>query len=168
MAIRSLAIFTAMVAFMLPAQVQGQERELRIPTGHLKKANPNELYVVYNQEDDCTGTYETVVENELVQARIKRISRTVFNEIYMVVDVDCLQLSDDDYQVYVLRVQFGIDTPITNPNPNEFPFSISYYQGGGAQYTFGVSPTAKETITNSLRRLVEASLADYLKANFDL
>ena len=122
------------------------------------------------RDDDCNGSYERVVENELVQSRIKRKEELPeFREVFLDVRITCVAVDekDRDYQVYDVTVRFGEVVPVTDHKPDEYSFMFMYFAAFGYANT-GISPTAEMKITNTLRSNVESSLADYLKANFDL
>lgn len=100
--------------------VEGVQGQLEIPTVHLKKTNPNELYVLFSQLDDCEGSYEQVVNNELVQSRIKRAEDWEINELLLIVDVICMPLDITSSIIYDPDVKFGGYRLSSYWQPNEF------------------------------------------------
>ena len=109
----------------------GQSKEL--PQGHLKKPNPNELYVSFYQEDDCWGSYEQIVTNELAQSRIKRTESWSYDELLLTVNISCLPLGNNLSVVNYIQVEFGRYTFPVDWQPDEYSFlrfTYDYNYGG--------------------------------------
>ena len=85
---------------------------------YLKKFDPNELTVWYFEDDDCPKDLygEELVEYELSQARIQRLSTTPdeyrrrlipITDLNLVIDIGCLRISKIAGIVYHIDVRFG-------------------------------------------------------------
>lgn len=113
--VKSFLLFT--VSLMFNKVVHSQSE---LPNGHLKKTNPNELYVSYFQSDNCWGSYEQIVSSELAQSRIKRKNTWDYNELVLFVELSCMTLDDRPSIVSNLNVKFGRYTQPVDWQPNEF------------------------------------------------
>lgn len=144
---------------------QGQEKK---PLQHLKKGDPNEIYVNYAQDPDCKSMYEKVVDNELARSRIKRKPLWVFNEVSLFVTVHCSERDSGQGFIFTLSVNFGKFAPAEIEADRSF--IVAYWEPGQFGY-YGVSTYDSEgtqMVRNYLRNAMEDALTDYLKANFDL
>lgn len=148
-------------------QIESVYGQSKFSKGHLKKYNPNELWVVFVQEDDCKGSYEQVIENELARSRIKRKTSWAYNELSLEVIVRCITSNSDVF--FTVDVHFTKNELPTDPKPGEYDFVTLHYMPGYGRY--GVSSNDKEGeyfIKNTLRESIEEAMTDYLKVNFDL
>lgn len=126
--VRNVLVFTLMIGLQA---TYGQSKEL--PQGHLKKPNPNELYVSFYQEDDCWGSYEQIVTNELAQSRIKRTESWSYDELLLTVNISCLPLGNNLSVVNYIQVEFGRYTFPVDWQPDEYSFlrfTYDYNYGG--------------------------------------
>ena len=88
--------------YMVVGEANGQPSNL-----HLRNHQPNALHSSYAQHDDCIGSYESVMDNEFAQARIKRleVSDYEIDELVFSVDLSCLK--SDLFYVFVIDAKFG-------------------------------------------------------------
>lgn len=138
------------------------------PQQHLIKENPNELYVFYFQDSECVGTYESIIDTELAQSRIKRKSYWEYEELQLHVEVGCLKRDSGIGFVFVINVAFG--KPIRAEEGVTPGWVRTFYEPFNYG-TFGIvgnDGRTQQFIRNSLRGSMEKALTDYLKANFDL
>ena len=160
-------ILGLIVSLCMTGNVQGQVKNVLV--AHLKKPNPNELYVSYWQGDDCEDSYEQIVYNELTQSRIKRLEEWDYDVLYMDVDVHCMKLPKRPNQlVFSIDMHFAVDAREPVAKPGTFVVSLLYRPDYG---NFGITTNDYEGQTllrNILRECVEKALVDYMKANFDL
>lgn len=160
----SVSILFTLLLAVTNTDVQGQ---LKTPTGHLKKSDPDELFVSFIQGDDCPGSLEQVVESELAQSRLKRKEFWIYYDLILHVTVECLRL-DNKHTVYSTDVNFGEVVLPTSKQPDEFDFVRRLY---GPNYgSFGIAPNddLRTQLRNTIRESLEKALIDYLKVNFDL
>ena len=151
---------------MMTGNVQGQKT---INIDHLRKENPNEIWVLYFQDDDCSGNYEQIVEAELAQSRIKRKEYYNYDETVLRVTLECMALSNEQNLVFNIDVYFGKFAEVINPEPDEYDFTpIMYFPNYGSLGIAGTDSVGEQFIKNGVRDSVEAALTNYLKTNFDL
>ena len=133
---------------------------------YLTKSSPDELQVSYEQGDDCSGSYEHIIDSELAQSRIRK-SYTLYNELFLTVSISCMDLDTIESFVYIVEVYFGITR--FEMEENGMIYESIHYE---PDYTiFGIAGKDDEGrmfLTNGIRVQVEKALTDYLKANFDL
>ena len=152
---------------MMTGNVHGQET----PLGHLKKDNPNELIVLFNQHHDCVGSYEQVVNNVLAQSRIKRQEEpSGHDKVMLYVAVLCLPIKNRNGIVFNIEVNYVSKVPVIDPQPEEMSWTMITHSPkyGNFGFTTHDEFEAEQIITNSIRQFVENALTDYLKVNFDL
>ena len=142
-------------------QLFDAERE-RIVRRHLKKENPNELWVSYYQSEDCPGSFDQVIDNEMTQSRVKQVyPDRITNTLILNVDIACLPFDDDRRFVFELDIYFFRWV--------EFLYVEERYLPDYG--TIGYAPknsSGEQYLTNALRTKVEEALTDFLKINFDL
>lgn len=144
--------------------VQGQTKS---PTGHLKKSDPNEIYVSFIQGDDCPGSLEQIVESELAQSRLKRKEFWIYYELNLHLTVECLRL-DNKHTVYSTDVNFGEFVLPTSKQPDEFDFVRRLYVPNYGSFGIAPNDNLRTQLRNTIRESLEKALLDYLKINFDL
>ena len=152
---------------MMTGNVQGQET----PLGHLKKDNPNELYVLFMQEDDCGDSYERIVNNELAQSRIKKVDDPPGLDIpALFVGISCATAGSVTGIVFDVNVVFIRTVPAFYRQPEENPWTVISHSPGYGDFGFAdrTPVTNEQHVSNLIRQCVENALADYLKVNFDL
>ena len=97
-------LMVVVASLVMTKAVQGQTSSNK---NHLRKANPNEIWVYYTQEDDCVGDYEQAMEAALVQSRVKRKEGLNRDETVLHVRLACMALSNEQNLVFNLDVYFG-------------------------------------------------------------
>lgn len=91
-------------------QLYGQQEDSLSPNlSYLEKGNPEELYVIYGQHGDCGSSYERVVDNTLIMSRLKRkdVPAIFDTELYLTVNLNCMQTEDGRHQIYTINVIFA-------------------------------------------------------------
>ena len=159
------ALLLILVSGIAVNGAQGQEKK---PLQHLKKDDPNTIYVNYSQDPACKSMYEKVVDNELARSRIKRKTLWDFNEVSLFVTVHCSEKDSGQGFIFTLSVNFGKLVPAEIESDRSF---IIVYWEPGQFGSYGVSTYDSEgtqMVRNYLRNAMEDALTDYLKANFDL
>ncbi len=159
-----LSILCTVLMASVNSDVQGQ---LKTPTGHLKKSDPDELYVSIVQGNDCPRSMEQIVESELAQSRIKRKEFWIYNELNLYVTIDCLRL-DNKHSVYSTDVNFGEFVFPTSKQPDEFDFVRRLYGPNYGSFGIASNENLRTQLRNSIRESLEKALLEYLKINFDL
>ena len=166
---KTIVSVLAIFMFWMCMMVEFAQGQSDFPMGHLKKTNPNSIFVSYIEADDCGASYEQVVNNELAQSRIKRKEYWEYDELMMRVKVNCMSLNNLPSIVYIVDVSFGRFMRPVNREPNELTFLPVLYQNMYGE--FGITTDNSEGqqfLRNSIREEVEKALTDYLKVNFDL
>ena len=146
---------------------QGQETQL----GHLKKDNPNELNVMFAQNEYCLGSYERIVNNELIKSRIKKLVEFAeMNVPILWVSITCTPMDSGTGLIFNIDVDFVRRVPAYNPQPGELSWTIITHSPSYGNHGY-IRDSATETeqfISSALRGFVENALSDYLRINFDL
>ena len=181
-------IAAAVLAFAYPAAVAGQEKtpaqnaleeilaEPRFVLSTkteltLRKENPDQLYVSYDQYGDCPFSEQSIVsmiDGLLVRSRLKPISEKEWRNsdstwFHLKVVVGC---DDDNKAPYIFDVSTRFCEEVTLQKPGErIRVFMEHIQGYGAWGTFNPDT---DYLRNAIRESVEDALTDYLKANFDL
>lgn len=158
----SVIILFLFLATDLAAQ---ENSETELPLGHLKKFNPNTLYVDYVSGEGCPGSYESDIDLILVQSRIRRMkkeefknSRTAMFDVSLHLRSQCLKIAD--YITYFhIRAEFW-KYSVEEETVITFPIPLIGVMGHDVN--------AKEGLRKGIRRTMEQALSPYLKANFDL
>ena len=138
------------------------------PLGHLKKADPNDLYVAVLQEGDCAVSFGNVVDEVLTRSRITPLPYTFADELNLSVMVRCLSLVPHPGFGFFVDARFG--RLVSTPDPQsgeEDVIAISY---DSAHERIGIvhdESTGEQEISDAIREVVEAALTDYRKANGD-
>ena len=138
------------------------------PLGHLKKADPNDLYVAVLQEGDCAVSFGNVVDEVLTRSRITPLPYTLPDELNLSVVVRCLSLVPHPGFAFFIDAKFGrlVSTPDLQSGEEDV-IAISY---DSAYERFGIvhdESAGVQEITDAIREVVEESLTDYRKANGD-
>ena len=138
------------------------------PLGHLKKADPKDLYVAVLQEGDCTVSFGNVVDEVLTRSRITPLPYTLPDELNLSVMVRCLSLAPHPGFGYFVDARFGRLVTTTDPQAGEADvIAISYdseYERLGIVHD---ESTGEQAISDAIREVVEEALTDYRKANGD-
>ena len=137
------------------------EAQTNKPIGHLKKEDPNELFVFYAQNGECPGNYESVVNAQLAQSRIKKGIGWKYKELLLWVNIKCVDVSE--LIGYSVSIYFGELIPSESGAERNFIFR-AYEPDRYSSFGLGDD----EYLRNVVRNYVEIALTDYLKANFDL
>ena len=138
------------------------------PQQHLQKDNPNELFVNYTQGDSCKGSYEYIVDNELVKSRIKRKTFWEYDELILICRINCLELSGGVGHAFSINAAFG---RLIEAEPGASPSFVKqlydpYWYGTIGRY--GTQVDFQSFVGDSFRSAIQQALTDYLRANFDL
>ena len=152
---------------MMTGNVQGQGT----PLGHLKKDNPNELFVLFMQDDACGDSYKRIVNNELAQSRIKKVDDPPGYDIPVLwVSISCMTAGSVTGIVFNIDVKFIRTVPAFSRQPEENTWTVISHSPGYGNYGFAdrTPVTNEQHVSNLIRQCVENALTDYLKVNFDL
>ncbi len=161
-----LSILFTVLLVGIRTDVQGQMKD---PTGHLKKIDPDEIFVAFSQMGDCPNSLEQVVDSELAQSRIKRKESWEYTELILYVKVNCLLLDNVPSTVYSVDIKFAEFVFPTSKQPDEYSFVLRTYES--AYGTFGITSnndSGTQFLRSVTREALEEALLDYLKVNFDL
>ncbi len=157
-------------AFLIANATADATGQHEIPTGHLRKSDPDELYVAFFEESECGVSLETILESELAQSRMKRKEFWNYNELLLYVRIRCLPLDRSPPRtVYSIEIEFGEFTYPTNKQKDEYSFLETYYEPDFG--TFGITSNdevGRQFFRNGFRESLERALLAYLKVNFDL
>ena len=136
--------------------------------GYLKNSNPNDLYVSFIQEGDCTVSYGSVVDEVLARSRITPLPYTFPDELNLSVVVRCLLLVPHPGFSFFVDARFGRLVTTTDSHPGEMDvIAISYdsnYERFGIVHD---ESTGEQEMSNAIREVVEVALTDYRNANGD-
>ena len=144
----------------------------------LAKENPDELYVRYFQDAECTISEEAVesmIDGVLTRSRIKRLAyydwpvrgyrdRTGgdfgLDQLFLVVEANCINDNDRGFSI---MVRFA---DVVNRHPSlEFKREMYHTRPYGS---LGTHNNSSDFLKDAIKSGVERALTDYLKANFDL
>ena len=128
----------------------------------LHKENPDELYVYYQQHDDCTISkvaVETMIGGVLTRSRIKKPQYGGLSDLHLDVRTNCL---DNDVFMTVIRFaeEYDLERPLGKVN-----VWIYHERNYGS---FGTYRGDNDYLMSAIKGGVEKAITDYLKANFDL
>ena len=164
---------TAVLAVLLVTMtgpVTGQEK--RPYWGHLKKDNPDELYFFIISEEDCPGTqgsYERVIEGELLRARIKRKHTWTVDEVILYCEIRCIETPQSSFQNHpwaiVLHFAVHLDVGVTEPDEDD-RLMVLFYPGYGMFGSFSKG-TLEDRLKDTLRSKTADALTDYLEVNIN-
>lgn len=166
---KTIVSVLTILMFWMCSMVEVAQGQSDLPIGHLKKTNPNNIYVNYFETEDCGASFEQVINNELAQSRIKREEFWNHDELMMLVHVKCMPLSNRPSIVYIVDVSFGKFIRPVNRELNELNFLPVIFEDRYG--VFGITSDDSEGqqfLRNAVRDEVEKALTDYLKVNFDL
>lgn len=161
---RYLLLTLATCLFAFTTQAQPDEED-----SHLKKENPETLFVEFYEDRHCGWNLEPVVNGEMEKAGINRKGSWDFDELVLYVNIYCIENENSEGEllsyVYDMNVAFG-----------HYVRTESHIQGvyvrmhiEPAEYsTFGVvtnDETGRKKMRDSLREITDKALADYKEAN---
>ena len=168
---RGLSFVTMIVVMVLlfPGATCGQEKKSSIK--HLKKPNPNELYISLNVDPECPGVdltekYMGIVEGEFLRARIKRSLYWDYDEVVLFVRLSCGS-TETTLSLYNIDVTFGTFREVISPADDEYPFIFVYFEGGDGVYGTVETVELERKLQTGLSESVYRLLTKFLKANFN-
>ena len=146
----------------------------------LKKDNPDELFVFYNQLGNCPFTEDSIdsmIDGRLTRSRLQRIQSSMGvreDGFGLGIVLNCDDAKDDD-GIYIFSVEGFFLERVTVQKPwgpmevfmVHHPLVFSYGKFGAFTHSSN-GDKARETMRNAVRETLEDALTDYLKANFDL
>ena len=127
------------------------------PQPWMKKENPNELYLMFLYEHECSIARESLEQpltDVLARSRIRRL-QSVGIEIFILVSFACSEYEDN--VIYSFDIDFA-------SVPSSYSSVVRY--GSSSIGSFGVQP--RDSAIRNLKERFEELIADYLRANFDL
>lgn len=166
---RELSFVSLIVVMVLlfPDAGSGQGKKSSIE--HLKKPNPNELYVSLNVDPECPAEdYMSVVEGELLRARINRLPYWNYDEVTLFIVLTCKNSTETSLSIYDIDASFGTFRKVTNPADDEYGFMYVYFEGADGVFGYIGTDKLKSTLRTGLSESVYRILTKYLKANFGL
>lgn len=159
-------ILSLMFVLNLPGVVAHAQSEF--PSAHLKKSDPNDLYVAVRQEGDFSISYGDVVDEVLDMYRISPLPYTFTDELGLSVVVRCLSLAPHPGLSFFVEAKFARLVPAVDSQPGEAEVILIYY---ASEYErLGVvhdNSSGVQVVTDAIRDVVEEALNDYRKANSD-
>lgn len=136
------------------------------PSAHLKKPDPNDLYVSVRQEGNCSVSYRYVVDEMLDKYRISPLPYTFTDELGLSVVVRCLSLAPHPGMSYFVEARFARLVPAMDPQPGEAEVILIYYASEYERLGIVHDDSAGEQETTEvIREVVDEALTDYRRAN---
>lgn len=127
------------------------------PQPWMKKENPNELSFYFQYDVECAIDGENIsdaVKDVLVRSRIKPLSN-VLPDLFLMVVFSCSEYQGN--YLYSYDIEFAQYSP-----------SIGSFIRYGRLSKGGFGVETESGIVTRMKEEVEATVADYLRANFDL
>jgi hypothetical protein len=159
-------ILALLLVLKLPGVVAQAQSEF--PSAHLKKSDPNDLYVAVRQEGNCELTYGNVVDEVLDRYRVTPLPCTFTDELGLSIVVRCLSLIPHPGLSFFVEAKFARLVPAVDSQPGEAEVILIYY---ASEYErLGVvhdNSTGEQEVTDAIREVVDEALSDYRKANGD-
>lgn len=141
----------------------------------LKRENPDQLKVFYDQYGECPFTKESItsmIDGLLVRSRLKPATSTEWfsdsTHFSLDVNLSCGDSDDNPPQLFKISTRFSEKATLQKPLG-----LLKVYMDHTPSYdVWGTYNRDREKserfLRNAIRESVEDALTDYLKANFDL